>query len=54
MEGVPIRGTAAGSGIKELGKHIVGKTGTTNDEKDVWFIGFSPRISSCGWRVHGL
>ncbi len=41
MEGVPIRGTAAASGIKELGKHIAGKTGTTNDEKDVWFIGFS-------------
>jgi penicillin-binding protein 1A len=44
MEGVPIRGTAAGSGIKELGKHIAGKTGTTNDEKDVWFIGFSPDL----------
>jgi penicillin-binding protein 1A len=44
MEGVPIRGTAAASGIKELGKHIAGKTGTTNDEKDVWFIGFSPDL----------
>jgi penicillin-binding protein 1A len=44
MEDVPIRGTAAGSGIKELGKHIAGKTGTTNDEKDVWFIGFSPDL----------
>jgi penicillin-binding protein 1A len=44
MEDVPIRGTAAGSGIKELGKHIAGKTGTTNEEKDVWFIGFSPDL----------
>jgi len=44
MTGVVIRGTAAGSGIKELGKHIAGKTGTTNDEKDVWFIGFSPDL----------
>jgi penicillin-binding protein 1A len=44
MEGVPVRGTAAASGIKELGKHIAGKTGTTNDEKDVWFIGFSPEL----------
>jgi penicillin-binding protein 1A len=42
MEGVVQRGTAAGAGFKELGKPIAGKTGTTNDEKDVWFIGFSP------------
>src|SRR5262249_8138073 len=36
MEGVVSRGTAAGAGIsKELGKPIAGKTGTTNDEKDV-------------------
>jgi penicillin-binding protein 1A len=44
MQGVPIRGTAAASGIKDLGKPIAGKTGTTNDEKDVWFIGFSPDL----------
>jgi penicillin-binding protein 1A len=44
MEGVPVRGTAAASGIRDLGKHIAGKTGTTNDEKDVWFIGFSPEL----------
>jgi penicillin-binding protein 1A len=44
MEGVVQRGTAAGSGIKDLGKPIAGKTGTTNDEKDVWFIGFSPDL----------
>jgi penicillin-binding protein 1A len=44
MEGVVVRGTAAASGIKELGKPIAGKTGTTSDEKDVWFIGFSPDL----------
>jgi penicillin-binding protein 1A len=44
MEGVVRSGTAAGSGIKDLGKPIAGKTGTTNDEKDVWFIGFSPDL----------
>ncbi len=44
MTGVVKRGTAAASGIKELGKPIAGKTGTTNDEKDLWFVGFSPDL----------
>ena len=42
MEGVVQRGTA--TVVREVGKPIAGKTGTTNDEKDVWFIGFSPDI----------
>jgi penicillin-binding protein 1A len=42
MEGVVQRGTA--TVIKEVGKPIAGKTGTTNDEKDAWFIGFSPDL----------
>jgi penicillin-binding protein 1A len=45
MEGVVQRGTA--TVVREVGKPIAGKTGTTNDEKDVWFIGFSPDIV-CG------
>ncbi|MGA7956164.1 MAG: penicillin-binding protein 1A [Xanthobacteraceae bacterium] len=45
MEGVVQRGT--GVALRALGKPIAGKTGTTNDEKDVWFIGFSPDIV-CG------
>jgi penicillin-binding protein 1A len=45
MEGVVQRGTA--TVVRDVGKPIAGKTGTTNDEKDVWFIGFSPDIV-CG------
>ena len=43
MEGVVQRGTA--TMLREVGKPIAGKTGTTNDEKDVWFVGFSPDIA---------
>lgn len=42
MEGVVERGTAS-SAIK-LPVPIAGKTGTTNDAKDAWFIGFSSNI----------
>ncbi|WP_375677433.1 penicillin-binding protein 1A [Bartonella sp. AS69XJJH] len=42
MEGVVQRGTAAR--LRYLNRHIAAKTGTTNDSKDVWFMGFTPDI----------
>ncbi|MBC7313007.1 MAG: penicillin-binding protein 1A, partial [Rhizobium sp.] len=42
MEGVVSRGTAAGK-IK-LDRPVAGKTGTTNDEKDAWFVGYTPDL----------
>ncbi len=42
MRGVVERGTAAGS--VNLPVPTAGKTGTTNDAKDVWFIGFTSNI----------
>ncbi|GAA3853886.1 penicillin-binding protein 1A [[Pseudomonas] carboxydohydrogena] len=42
MEGVVQRGTA--TVVREVGKPIAGKTGTTNEEKDAWFVGFSPNV----------
>ena len=43
MEGVIQRGT--GIAIKEVGKHLAGKTGTTNEAKDLWFVGYSPNLA---------
>ena len=45
MEGVILRGS--GSGV-DLPVPVAGKTGTTNDAKDVWFIGFtSNMVAGC-------
>ena len=43
MEGVVQRGTA--TVMREVGKPIAGKTGTTNDEKDAWFMSFTPNLA---------
>ncbi len=43
LEGVVQRGTAMT--VREVGKPLAGKTGTTNEAKDVWFVGFSPDLA---------
>jgi penicillin-binding protein 1A len=43
MEGVVDRGT--GQKMKVLNKPVAGKTGTSNDERDAWFIGFTPDLA---------
>jgi penicillin-binding protein 1A len=43
LEGVVNAGTA--TALKEVGKPIAGKTGTTNEAKDAWFVGFSPDVA---------
>ena len=43
MEGVVQRGTATAA--KALNRPVAGKTGTTNDYKDAWFVGFTPELA---------
>ena len=43
LHGVVQRGT--GRRIRAVGKPLGGKTGTTNDNIDTWFIGFSPDLA---------
>ncbi|MDA5193544.1 penicillin-binding protein 1A [Govanella unica] len=42
LEGVVQRGT--GRSVAAVGKPLAGKTGTTNDYFDAWFVGFSPDL----------
>ena len=42
LEGVVQRGT--GQSVASVGKPIAGKTGTTNESRDTWFMGFTPDL----------
>lgn len=47
LEGTVVRGTA--SRIKRWAGEVAGKTGTSNNENDAWFIGFSKDITVAVW-----
>jgi len=44
LEGVVLRGT--GVSVQAVGKPVAGKTGTSNDARNTWFIGFSPDLAA--------
>jgi penicillin-binding protein 1A len=47
MQSVVSSGT--GQRAKALGRPVAGKTGTTNDMKDAWFVGFIPQLVAGVW-----
>jgi penicillin-binding protein 1A len=47
LKGVISGGT--GSAARVLGVPMGGKTGTSNDERDAWFIGFTPHLVTSVW-----
>jgi penicillin-binding protein 1A len=48
MEGVVLRGTGVKAG-QGLNRPIAGKTGTTQDFADAWFVGFTPDLVTAVW-----
>jgi penicillin-binding protein 1A len=40
--------------LRELRRPVAGKTGTTNDQGDAWFIGFSPDVATGVWVGHDV
>ena len=57
LRGVVERGTAVRA--RRLGRPIAGKTGTTNDYTDAWFIGYEPSLAAGVWvgfdeKMHSL
>ena len=49
MKGVVDRGTARGIRTAGFDAPVAGKTGTTNDKRDSWFIGFTPDVLALTW-----
>src|SRR5262245_45431686 len=49
MEGVLDRGTGRAARSRGFTRPAAGKTGTTNDYRDAWFVGFTPELLTVVW-----
>jgi penicillin-binding protein 1A len=46
LQGVIARGTGKGA---QIGRPAAGKTGTTDSQRDVWFVGYVPQLATAVW-----
>ena len=49
MRAVMNEGTGAGARTQGFRLNAAGKTGTTNDLRDAWFVGFTPELLTVVW-----
>ena len=49
LQGVIDRGTGASARALGVGGPVAGKTGTTNEGRDTWFVGYTPRLVAVVW-----
>jgi penicillin-binding protein 1B len=49
LTGVVTSGTAASARALGVSGEVAGKTGTTNDARDAWFVGYSPDLLALVW-----
>ena len=49
LEGVVERGTGRGVVSRGFTRPVAGKTGTTSNDKDAWFLGFTPDLLGLVW-----
>jgi penicillin-binding protein 1B len=49
MKGVIDRGTGRGARANGFDRPAAGKTGTTNDLRDAWFVGYTPDLLAVVW-----
>jgi membrane carboxypeptidase/penicillin-binding protein len=60
LQGAMTTGTGAGARALGVTEPVAGKTGTTNDGRDAWFVGYSPKMLALVWvgfdsgEPHGL
>lgn len=43
---------ATGESAQVSGRHVAGKTGTSNNDRDAWFMGYTPQLGTAIWHGH--